>query len=165
MKKKLIVIFLLMNLLTLVSCRLADAVDSQGNPIRISDYKGKWVVINYWAAWCKPCLKELPELNALYLIYKSRLMVFGVNYDALSNNEIETFVKKLGITFPMMRTFPMDKFGVQEISVLPVTFLISPEGKLVKTLKGPQTMNSLEKAMGIANKGYRIEERGLQKKS
>lgn len=133
----------------LVACSSQpDAKDSQGNAIRLSDYKGKWVVINYWATWCKPCLKEMPALNDLYRNNKSKLVVLGVSYDTLTNTEINTVVKKYAIQYPMLSTFPIDKLGVTHLSVLPLTFIINPAGKLIKTLKGPQTEAQFRKAIG-----------------
>lgn len=138
---------LAVSFVSLAACH--ETRDSHSNSIKMSDYKGEWVIINYWATWCKPCLKELPELNNIFMIYKNKVMVLGVNYDQLSNEEINKFADKLGITFPVMRSFPIKKYGVTEINTLPVTFIISPEGKLVKTLLGPQTRESLEAAMGM----------------
>jgi len=162
MKRNFVVAFLI--LLLIAGCKKPDAYDTRGNPVRIADYQGKWVIINYWAPWCKPCLKEMPELNNLYLTYKSRLMVFGVSFDQLSNEKINTFANKLGITFPVLQNFPIEKFGIQTIQTLPVTFIISPQGKLVKTLNGPQTQVDLEAAIGFDHsKGNRIEERALSK--
>ncbi len=134
----------------LVSCsKQADTMDSHGKPISLASYQGKWVVINYWATWCKPCVKELPDLNALYTEQKDKVMVLGVNYDKMENAEINQFAKKLGVTFPMLREFPIQKYGVKDITGLPTTFIFNPKGKLVDTLHGPQTQASLEKAMGI----------------
>ena len=134
-------------IILLTACH--DTRDSHSNSIRMSNYKGKWVIINYWATWCKPCLKELPELNNIFMVYKDKVMVLGVNYDQLSNEEINKFSDKLGITFPVMHSFPIKKYGVTAISTLPITFIISPQGKLVKTLTGPQTRENLEAAMGM----------------
>lgn len=134
----------------LVSCKQApDAVDSSGTPIKFSEYKGKWLVINYWATWCEPCRRELPELNKLSQSKSAQLIVLGVNFDALPNHEIQIFANSLGLNFPLLHQFPKEKFGIENIPVLPTTFLISPQGKLVATLQGPQTEASLLKAMSL----------------
>lgn len=131
--------------LLLLGCKqTADLYDSQGQPLYLSTYKGKWLVINYWATWCHPCLKELPELNALYQQHKDKLVVIGVNFDGLSNEEIHQFTQSLHLTFPLTSQFPLNKFGIKgEISSLPMTFLISSQGKLVKIFYGPQTQKNL----------------------
>lgn len=120
-----------------------DAIDSHGNPIHLSDYHGKWLVVNYWATWCKPCLVELPELNALYLAHQQNIGVLGVSFDGLSALELQQVATSLHLTLPLLSNFPLAKFGVQEIPSLPVTLLITPEGKLHKVLYGPQTQASL----------------------
>ena len=126
-----------------------DAVDSQGNRLSFSDYRGKWLVVNYWATWCKPCLTELPELNALYSAYADKLVVLGVSFDHLPAAEIQQFAQPLHLKFPLLSQFPTEKFGIKDIPTLPVTFLISPQGKLAQTLYGPQTEASLLTAMGL----------------
>lgn len=126
-----------------------DGVTANETAIHLSDYKGKWVVVNYWAAWCEPCLTELPELNALYHAHKDKVMVLGVSFDRLLRQDVITFAKSLNIDFPMLMTFHIGKFKIDEVPSLPVTFLISPDGKLAKTLYGPQTQDSLLKEMGL----------------
>ncbi len=142
MVKRIILLFLWMGLL-LTGCHSPDTTDSKGNPIHLSDHQGKWLVINYWATWCKPCLTELPELNQLYLNHRDRLIVWGVNFDQLSNQEIEEFSKPLQLKFPLISQFPAEKLGIHEIPSLPATFIITPDGKLLPPLYGPQTQESL----------------------
>ena len=148
---KLIILLLALGFL-IAACSKAttpDAYDSNGNAIKISDYAGKWIVVNYWAAWCKPCLTELPELNNVYTADKDWVAVFGVSYDAMTNEEINRFATKLGIKFPLLQSFPVTRWGIDDISVLPMTLVISPQGKLVKILHGPQTKASLEAVLGL----------------
>jgi peroxiredoxin len=144
---KLIILALLFSI-SLSACQPgADAQDTQGNDIRIADYHGKWVFLNYWAKWCKPCLTELPELNALHHAHADKLVVLGVNFDGLSDAEIQQFATSLRLDFPMLSQFPINQWGVNDISSLPITFILNPDGKLTKTLYGPQTQQSLLKAM------------------
>lgn len=135
-------------LFLLVACsKQPDGHDSQGKAIYLSQYQGKWVVINYWAKWCKPCLQELPELNTVYTTHRQQLVVLGVSFDKLSDADINAFAKRLHVEFPMLSTLDLAKYGVKNIGTLPTTFIISPQGKLVKTLHGPQTQASIEQAM------------------
>lgn len=127
-----------------------DSVDSKGHPIRLSDYKGKWVIINFWATWCKPCLKEMPTLNSLYQDNRKKLVVLGVSFDKLSQDEIKKVTEKLEIQYPMLSSFPIQKFGIQRLDVLPITFILNPEGKLVKTLRGPQTEAQFRNAVDLS---------------
>jgi peroxiredoxin len=141
--------------LILFSCsqHSVDSYDSQGKVIRLSHYLGKWVVINYWATWCKPCLTEMPALERLHNQYKNKIIVLGVSFDKLDNNAINQIAKKNSLTYPMLSVFPMQKFGIDNIDILPVTFIINPQGKLVKTLKGPQTETQFAQALGIQTHG------------
>lgn len=142
-----------MVVLALIFCLSAchsnpDAKDSQGNAIYLSDYQGKWLIVNYWATWCKPCLVELPELSALHNQLPDKLVVLGVSFDHLSNAEIQQFAAPLKLNFPLLSEFPISKFGIDNIPSLPVTFIIDPRGQLAETLYGPQTKQSLLTAIG-----------------
>lgn len=140
---------LLILLVCLTACHSnVDATDSRGKSIRMTDYQGKWVVINYWATWCKPCLKELPELNMLSNQHADKVVVLGVNFDHLDPMSIQRFAASFPLNFSLLSQFPIEKFGVKDISTLPVTFIINPQGKLTQTLYGPQTQHSLLTAIG-----------------
>lgn len=128
-----------------------DTYDSHGNPIKLSDYHGKWVIINYWATWCKPCLTELPELNALYANSKGKIMVIGVSYDQLPNNELQQFAEKYNLHFPLVQNLPLKRLGVEQIASIPATFLIAPNGLVSKALFGPQNADTLNRAMSASN--------------
>ncbi len=125
-----------------------DTLANQNHPIQLSDYRGKWLVLNYWATWCTPCLTELPELNKLYTQHSDKLNVLAVNFDGLTAEKTADFTQNLALEFPLLSSFPKEKLGISDISALPVTFLISPQGKLVKTLHGPQTEQSLLQEIG-----------------
>lgn len=137
-------LMLIFVLLLLSSCsNKPDAYDAEGHPIQLSSYQGKWVFINYWATWCQPCLKELPELNAFYQSQSNKVVVIGVSFDGLPNAEILKLAQKLNLTFPLLSSFPSEKYGIPQISTLPATVVISPQGKLIKTIYGPQTQQTL----------------------
>lgn len=119
-------------------------MDMQGHKIRLTDFKNKWVIINYWATWCDACAEEVPQLNLFYQRHHNEMMVLGVNYDRLSVKNLEDSVNAMHIQFPVLQGNPAKAFGLPEISVLPVTFIINPEGKIVRELLGPQTVKGLE---------------------
>ena len=127
----------------LVGCQKPDSHDSHGNAISLSGYHDKWVIINYWATWCKPCLTELPELNHLANSHSDNIAVLGVSFDGLDNQAINTFSQSLNLTFPMLSHFPLERIDVKQIPSLPVTVIINPQGKKVATLYGPQTKQTL----------------------
>lgn len=145
-----LMIFLFLGML--VGCSQSPSAwhDSQGKPIRLSDYRGKWVVINYWSSWCKPCAEEIPELNLFYFAHKDKdAVVLGYNYDHAPPSEIPMLIQRMGVLFPTLMEDPATQLGVISISGLPTSFLIGPDGKLKQTLMGEQTQYSLEQAMGL----------------
>ena len=142
----LILIFII--LLTACSQK-PDAYDSQGNAITINDYKGKWIIINYWATWCEPCYAEMPALNKIYQDNNDKVVVLGVSYDQLPKTEIQKTIQKMKIHYPMLTSFPIKKYGVKQVSVLPTSFIINPHGKLIKVLVGPQSAQQFSKIIGV----------------
>lgn len=128
------------------------AACSPGTPsapegLKLEDYSGRWLVINYWAKWCKPCIKEIPELNALDAKYP-QVAVLGVNYDGVSGEALAEQMAELNIAFPVLAQEPSALLGIELPSVLPSTYIVNPEGKLVHSLVGPQTLESLAAATG-----------------
>lgn len=136
--------------LVLAACGPApDYRDSHGNSGRFADFRGQWLVINYWATWCKPCIEEIPELNELAATYPDTLALFGVDFDKQQGEPLRQAIAKLGIAFPVLLEDPSGTLAFDYPQVLPTTYLIDPEGKLHKTLKGPQTLASLRRAMSL----------------
>lgn len=123
-------------------------VNTQGNSWRFADHTGKWIVVNYWASWCKPCITEVPELEAFYQAHKDKdAIVLGVNYDFVSNQETAQLAENYGMTYPVLASEydPRLQLGIEPIMVLPTTLLIDPDGNLVATLVGEQSQASLER--------------------
>jgi thiol-disulfide isomerase/thioredoxin len=112
---------------------------------RLQDLHGQWVVINYWAPWCKPCIEEIPELNALDKAY-SNVTVLGVNYDGVTGSELEQQRRELDVQFASLEIDPSQALGVPRPMVLPTTFIVNPQGELTATLIGPQTLETLAQA-------------------
>ncbi len=109
--------------------------------------RGQWVVINYWAQWCKPCIKEIPELNELDQEFEG-VTVLGVNYDGETGEELAAQIEKLGVAFTTLAQDPSAALGVPRPVVLPTTLILDPEGQLDATLVGPQTLETLAAATG-----------------
>ncbi|GAB3289192.1 TlpA family protein disulfide reductase [Parahaliea aestuarii] len=107
----------------------------------LSSYRGQWVVVNYWAKWCKPCIEEIPELNRLNEEHAD-IQVLGVNYDGLTDDALAAQVAELGVDFPIIPD-PAAELGTPRPVVLPTTLILDADGALVKTLVGPQTGESL----------------------
>ncbi|WP_279247532.1 TlpA disulfide reductase family protein [Candidatus Marimicrobium litorale] len=111
----------------------------------LDELRGQWVVINYWAQWCKPCIEEIPELNALNEAYDT-VTVLGVNYDGATGADLDNQTRSLGVAFPTLKHDPSGQLGIPRPVALPTTLIVSPRGELKETLLGPQTLGSLSLA-------------------
>lgn len=105
---------------------------------------GKILVINYWATWCSPCRKEIPELNELDHQLSNRLDVIGVNYDGVVGEQLLQEMQNLGIEFDNLYADPRSIWSLEPVTVLPETLIINSRGELIHRLLGPQTKSSLE---------------------
>jgi thiol-disulfide isomerase/thioredoxin len=132
--------------LLLASCG-QDSSPLQTTAPTIADLRGQWIVINYWAKWCKPCITEIPELNDLDQQY-SEITVLGVNYDGATGEELAALLEELGVEFAMLSEDPASSLNLPRPVVLPTTIILDPSGKFSQTLIGPQTTASLAFATG-----------------
>ena len=115
-----------------------------GEEVSLSEFRGNWVVLNYWATWCSPCRKEIPELSALNEA-REDIIVLGL---AFEDTEMENFDEFLEEFHPSYRILlvdvyePPEPFGAPR--VLPTTIILNPEGYAVKTYLGPVTREDIE---------------------
>jgi thiol-disulfide isomerase/thioredoxin len=116
-----------------------------GSTSAIEQLRGQWVIINYWAKWCSPCIKEIPELNAIHRNY-DQVSVLGVNYDGATGEELASQLSALQVGFPTLEEDPAARLGTPRPLVLPTTLIINPGGQITQTLVGPQTLASLLRA-------------------
>ena len=108
----------------------------------MENLKGKWVVINYWADWCPPCLKEMPEL-VNFANANPDINVYAFNYDELEITELKPQLKKFGVDIPSIISHPRDIWGIKTPQTIPATYFINTEGELVLSLFKPQTEETL----------------------
>jgi thiol-disulfide isomerase/thioredoxin len=116
-----------------------------GGQVNLSDYQGRWVVVNYWATWCPPCIEEMPELQAFHNEHvENDAVVVGINNELISREQLKSFLETYFITYPVFLSKPVQQSELGLIPGLPTTFLVSPEGKVVARQTGPVTRDMLE---------------------
>ena len=114
--------------------------DMKGVEHKLSDYRGKWVVVNYWATWCPPCLTEIPELVDFHEDHNGRdAVVLGVNFEDISLNGLKQFSEEYFMNYPVLRSKPGPNSALGPIPGLPTTYLVSPLGEVVARQVGPVT--------------------------
>jgi thiol-disulfide isomerase/thioredoxin len=133
----------LLTALLLVAC--GGEPESMGEP-SLRELRGDFVVINYWAPWCKPCIEEIPELNELDARHDN-VSVLGVNFDGATGQELAQQEERLGVAFPTLTADPSAELGIPRPVVLPTTIIVGPDGEVFDKLVGPQTLASLEQAI------------------
>ena len=120
--------------------------DSAGKKLTLSDYKGKWVLINFWATWCPPCLKEIPDLVSLYESRKD-VMVIGVAMDYQNPKTVLKFVDSLSISYPIVFGDKKIASQIGPVSMLPTTYVFDPAGRPAAYKVGLISRESLEEFM------------------
>jgi peroxiredoxin len=129
---------------------IADPVDFElpgldGKTYRLSDYRGKWVLVNYWATWCPPCREELPELEIFHNNHKDHdAVVIGVAMESIKRERLQQFVDQQFLSFPILLAEPAARTELGGVPGLPTSFLINPDGEVVARQVGPVTAEDVE---------------------
>ena len=151
----LVCLFLLVGLSASAAYETEEPVDFSlqqlgGGEVSLSDYRGSWVLINYWATWCAPCRKEMPELSALH-DERDDLTVLGLAFEDTDDSAFEEFLAEFHASYPILRVDvyqPPEPFGAPK--VLPTTIILDREGKAVKAFLGPVTREAIERFLDSA---------------
>jgi thiol-disulfide isomerase/thioredoxin len=118
--------------------------DIQGKMHKMSDYKGKWVLVNYWATYCPPCRAEIPDILRFANDNKDNFVVLGIDAGGSDIADIITFKRELGINYPLfpMQESTMLSFGI--IMGIPTSYVINPKGEIVDKYIGLITYDDLD---------------------
>jgi thiol-disulfide isomerase/thioredoxin len=119
-----------------------DLTDTAGKRHRLADYKGRWVVLNYWATWCVPCIQEIPEIAAFQRERKD-VVVLGIAMDAEDVPKTKAFAKKVGHDYALVISTPRVEKQLAPVHGLPTTRVFDPAGKIVYDRLGRVTHKSL----------------------
>lgn len=121
---------------------LISVADLSGKMLRLADYRGKVVLLNFWASWCPPCKDEMPGFQKVFLQYEEK----GFAVIAVAINEVTPAdIKALGLLFPVVVANDRVKRDYGDIANPPVSFLLGRDGKIVKKVKGVYTEDELQK--------------------
>jgi thiol-disulfide isomerase/thioredoxin len=130
-----------------------NVTDTEGKAHSLAGYKGKWVLVNYWATWCPPCLEEIPDLIALHGNKANNLVVIGVALDFRSARQVTDFAESMLVNYPIVLGNRDVINQIAPVQGLPTTYLFNPEGKMVAQQVGPVSRESVESY--IASKSAR----------
>jgi thiol-disulfide isomerase/thioredoxin len=134
---------------------IVDTVD--GGKFDLKEHRGKWVIVNYWATWCNPCLKEVPDLKA-FANSRDDVELVGLAYEEIDKQEMLDFLAAHAMDYPIavidVYTPPAD-FDMPR--GLPMTYLIAPDGKVAKQFLGPITSEELAKVILAYDQGESAE--------
>ncbi len=118
-----------------------------GGTFDLAEHRGRWVIVNFWATWCAPCIKEMPDISAFVDTHKD-VTAIGIAWEDTERAEVDAFVKAHRVSYPLAQGdiyTPLPDF--EEPRGLPLTFLIAPDGRVARKFVGPITGADLEKAM------------------
>ena len=146
--KRLGVLILLLGMVSAATAAGFTLKDSTGKIHTLKQYKGRWVLVNFWATRCPPCLKEIPDFVSLYEAHKGKdFVALGVAVDYQDPKEVADYVKKLAMSYPLIMGDDRITAQFGDVIGLPVSFLYDPKGRLVLKKIGTLPKETIEKYM------------------
>ncbi|MBZ0223208.1 MAG: TlpA family protein disulfide reductase [Dokdonella sp.] len=121
-----------------------------GQSFELAAHKGQWVIVNIWATWCTPCIKEMPELSA-FVSSRKDVAAIGLAWEDTEREEVLAFARKHPVSYPLAQ-IDYDHLppNFETPRGLPTTYLIAPDGRVAKKFVGPITADDLSKAIDAA---------------
>jgi thiol-disulfide isomerase/thioredoxin len=122
-------------------------LDLQGSQVRISDFKGKPLVINFWATWCPPCRAEIPELDAVYREYRDKgLEVLGIDYGEDAET-VRAFMKGMDVSYRVVVDPGSEAADRYRVAALPTSFFVDAEGVIQAVHLGGMDRKALQEKL------------------
>ncbi|WP_433742268.1 TlpA family protein disulfide reductase [Falsibacillus pallidus] len=116
---------------------------TQGKNVSLQDYKGKRVLLNFWAPWCPPCKMEIPELEKFSKTLDDQIVLLTINIDPMSN--VKGFAQKYGATFPILLDKKDEVNQAYKLLTIPTTYLIDEKGTIINKHIGAMTFEDFQK--------------------
>ncbi|WP_028488334.1 TlpA family protein disulfide reductase [Thiothrix lacustris] len=126
--------------------------DIDGASHQFSEYKGKWVIVNYWATYCGPCVAELPVLNSVAKRFKDKVVILGMEAGETPTEELKQFVEQKKIAYPVIPTQDSTMFALGLLYGVPTTFVVNPKGEIEGTHMGAVSSAMLQNYLRADNK-------------
>jgi len=118
--------------------------DIDGRILRLSDYQGKVVLINFWATWCPPCRAEMPDLVRLQREYGQDLQIIGITYPPENKSRVRRFARSLKVNYPIALGTHETKTRFSSEETLPMTVVINRDGKVSYIISGMLLREEIE---------------------
>ncbi|MES5893205.1 redoxin domain-containing protein [Bacillus cereus group sp. RP43] len=120
-----------------------------GTNVKLSDLKGKKVILNFWATWCGPCQQEMPDMESFYKEHKENVEILAINYTPSEKGggeeKVSNFAKEKGITFPILLDKNIDVTTAYKVITIPTSYFIDTKGVIQDKFIGPMTQKEMEK--------------------
>lgn len=123
-----------------------------GKPFDLAAMRGRWVIVNFWATWCSPCIAEMPAISK-YVRTHRNVTAIGLAYDRSPRTDVLAFAKKHPVAYPLAQ-LDMDDLprGIEMPASLPTTYLVAPDGHVAKRFIGPIDAKLLDAAIAAARR-------------
>lgn len=122
----------------------------QGEEMTLSDFRGKKVILNFWASWCGPCRKEMPDMQKFYETYKGNdveILAVNLTYFERKREHVDEFIKEFGLTFPIPLDVEKKQYEAYKVLTIPTTYFLDEQGIIQQTHLGPMTYEFMEKTI------------------
>ena len=125
--------------------------DIYGRQHQLAEYKGKWIIVNYWSPQCGPCLSEIPALKQVAAKFRDKVVILGMDAGETPDADLRRFIRQKGINYTVVPTQDSTMFAFGLIYGVPTTYIVSPQGQIVDTHMGAVTVEQLQNYFATDN--------------